>query len=60
MISLLRENIERETGLRGFGGSAGNRSIMTDRGGTGSAGNFRTTRKENVFIRKLNCFYYFY
>ena len=32
--------------LRGFGGSAGNRSMITDRGGTGSGGRFRMTEEK--------------
>jgi hypothetical protein len=32
--------------VRGFGGRAGKRSMITDRGGTGIAGNRRTTREK--------------
>jgi hypothetical protein len=38
---------------RGFGGSAGMRSMMTDRGGTAIAAKFRTTRKKIHLIQKL-------
>ena len=44
--------------LRGFGGGAGIRSMMTDRGGTGIAAKFRTTRKEmNRSIKLLGRFF---
>jgi hypothetical protein len=36
--SCIGENV-----LRGFGGSGGNRSMMTERGGTGRAASFRIT-----------------
>ncbi len=34
---------KKEIILRGFGGSGGKRSMMTERGGTGRAANFRIT-----------------
>jgi hypothetical protein len=36
--------------VRGFGGRAGKRSMITDRGGTGIAGNRRTTREKNYSV----------
>ena len=32
--------------LRGFGGKGGNRSIITERGGTGTGGSFRITEEK--------------
>jgi len=40
------ENRIKRTNLRGFGGSGGKRSMITDRGGTGRAGNRRITREK--------------
>jgi len=40
--------------VRGFGGRAGKRSMITDRGGTGIAGNRRTTREKNSVTKYRN------
>ena len=41
---IIKRNIATGS-LRGFGGSGGKRSMMTDRGGSGRAANRRITRK---------------
>jgi hypothetical protein len=44
MAKVFKKNgFEGKKILRGFGGSGGNRSMMTERGGTGRAANFRIT-----------------
>jgi hypothetical protein len=49
---LIYEKRIKRYSLRGFGGSAGNRSMITDRGGTGRAANRRTTRYKYQRIKR--------
>jgi len=43
IVSYFLEIFLEKNVLRGFGGAGGNRSMITERGGTGRAGNFRIT-----------------
>jgi hypothetical protein len=57
LTRILKNNTEKD--IRGLAGAAGNRSMITDRGGTGRAAKFRTTRK-NVQINAHGKTLFFY
>jgi hypothetical protein len=55
LTRILKNNTEKD--IRGLAGAAGNRSMITDRGGTGRAAKFRTTRKKVQINTHCNRFF---